>query len=375
DAELDGQPTANADGDDINGIDDEDGVVFTCPLYRGHQGAVIVTNSVPGYLNTWIDFNGDGSWVQADEHIYNDLYLNYAGNHPLTFSIPPGAGLGTTYARFRFSTVTGLSYDGLTDDGEVEDYKVIIEETELQTKMHFIQWPDTTNYGMDIYNLDPFMLADDFLCTETGIITEIHVWCSWKFDELPINPPLFIIHFWSNDTEGPYGYSQPDTLIHSIWMDSGTYEYFPYKEGLFEWWYNYSPFELIPGGDTIIWEYVFNINDSLAFFQEEGNIYWISLQTVLIEPGTEEFGWKTSVNQWNDDAVWVNWDRTLLWNELIYPDGHPLHPYSLDLAFYLYGRLSTPVDITITVYEDSNFVKIEWTTVPGAISYKVYSST
>src|SRR5262249_3860169 len=40
--------------------------------------------------------------------------------------ISPSAVAATTFARFRFSTSGGLSYDGFAPDGEVEDYAVNI---------------------------------------------------------------------------------------------------------------------------------------------------------------------------------------------------------------------------------------------------------
>jgi len=131
DLELDGQPTANADGDDNDGNDDEDGVIFYT-LYAGDTGEVdidMIQTPDPGYLNAWIDFNQDGDWDDAGEQIFTDEYLTDGIIHyGLTFSIPPGALLGDTYARFRINSQGGLTYTGAADDGEVEDYKVTLEE-------------------------------------------------------------------------------------------------------------------------------------------------------------------------------------------------------------------------------------------------------
>ena len=44
DAEMDGQPDANASGDDLANIDDEDGVTFTTALVPGQQAAVTVVS-------------------------------------------------------------------------------------------------------------------------------------------------------------------------------------------------------------------------------------------------------------------------------------------------------------------------------------------
>jgi len=125
DAEPDGQPTANADGDDLAGSDDEDGVVFTSALERWKVATLTVTASIPGVLNAWLDFNQDGDWLDAGEQIFIDLAL-VPGPNPLAFPVPGGATLGSTYARFRFSTIPGLAPDGAAPDGEVEDYNVTV---------------------------------------------------------------------------------------------------------------------------------------------------------------------------------------------------------------------------------------------------------
>ena len=128
DAELDGQPNVNADGDDLAGpVNDEDGVTFTSPLTPGFNASVRVGASVPGVLNAWVDFGRDGSWSQAIDQVFANFPLNPGANN-LVFFVPTGAVSKTnTYARFRFSTTPGLSYAGPATDGEVEDYRVLIQ--------------------------------------------------------------------------------------------------------------------------------------------------------------------------------------------------------------------------------------------------------
>ncbi|HEC76017.1 MAG TPA: hypothetical protein ENI33_02015, partial [Thermoplasmatales archaeon] len=126
DAEKDGQPNLDATGDDLlDGTDDEDGVIFTTPLIKGEQANVSINASTNGILNAWIDFNGDGDWDDVDEHVFTDVSLT-GGENNLSFIVPSWASTGTTFARFRFSSVGGLSYNGSAPDGEVEDYKVEI---------------------------------------------------------------------------------------------------------------------------------------------------------------------------------------------------------------------------------------------------------
>ncbi len=135
DGEPDGQPTALADGDDLDGNDDEDGVVFTSGIGAGLNASLDVTASGAGLLNAWIDFNADGDWADAGEQIFTDQAL-VAGVNPLTFPVPVGATLGNTFARFRFDSTGGLSYNGIALDGEVEDHMVeILEGPDLEIEM------------------------------------------------------------------------------------------------------------------------------------------------------------------------------------------------------------------------------------------------
>jgi hypothetical protein len=125
DAEVDGQPDTDVAGDDLNETDDEDGVVFAGVLNPGMDVRIDVTASSPGFLCGWIDFNGDGDWADEGEMISSDQRLDKGINH-IQFSVPAGALEGSTYARFRFSSVLGLSSAGPAPDGEVEDYRVQI---------------------------------------------------------------------------------------------------------------------------------------------------------------------------------------------------------------------------------------------------------
>ncbi len=126
DGEADGLPTADASGDDFIGVDDEDGVTFTSAFTNGAVATMDVSASVDGILNAWIDFNADGDWDDANEHVFIDRYLS-GGANSIACEVPEGAALGMTFARFRFSSNPGLAPGGLAPDGEVEDYQVEIQ--------------------------------------------------------------------------------------------------------------------------------------------------------------------------------------------------------------------------------------------------------
>ena len=48
-------------------------------------------------------------------------------------------------------------------------------------KMHFPQLPDEN--GWDVKGCEGICLADDWECSESGPVTDIHFWGSWKNGE------------------------------------------------------------------------------------------------------------------------------------------------------------------------------------------------
>ena len=125
DAEDDGQPTPTADGDDLDGNNDDDGVVVGGPLFPGSQRPFTVTvtdtANVGGSLDGWVDWNGDGTWTHPDEQIFASQAVN-DGTNVFQVQVPAGAQGGLVAARFRLSSTGGLIPSGPASDGEVEDY-------------------------------------------------------------------------------------------------------------------------------------------------------------------------------------------------------------------------------------------------------------
>lgn len=126
DAELDGGAAPQAIGDDGDGNDDEDGVRFLCCMEPGGTAGMEIDASAAGFVNAWIDFDGDGVWGYGNEQILTD-HAVAAGWNEIVYDIPTGAEIPRTYARVRFTsydTVGSLGVTGQADDGEVEDYWV-----------------------------------------------------------------------------------------------------------------------------------------------------------------------------------------------------------------------------------------------------------
>lgn len=123
--------TTNADGDDMDGIDDEDGVTLADGSDLNNALLAIDTNnelkikvSKDAYLNAWIDYNMDGDFEDAGEKIFTAHALT-TGTHTLNVAIPNGLMLNQmTYMRFRYSSTANLNPTENANDGEVEDYAI-----------------------------------------------------------------------------------------------------------------------------------------------------------------------------------------------------------------------------------------------------------
>jgi Ca2+-binding RTX toxin-like protein len=124
DSEANGQASLDALGDDILGIDDEDGVTVPGVILIGGDAAVIVNASGVGRLDAWVDFNRNGTF-ESSERIATGLLLA-PGNNTVSFVVPPTAVAGGSFARFRLSTAGVSGPTGPAPDGEVEDYALTI---------------------------------------------------------------------------------------------------------------------------------------------------------------------------------------------------------------------------------------------------------
>ena len=345
DAEADGQPDAQALGDDNNpptGLDDEDGVSFPTALFSGVQNRVQVVASVPAgvtaYFNMWIDLNGDGNWTNAGEQVVVD---NGAFNGTQWYPFTPGAITATnsTFVRCRLSTVQGLTDRGPAFDGEVEDYIIPI------APVKWLQPPDLTSNGVDV-SLVEKMLANDFRCTLTGPITDLHIWTSFYQDLLPsegLNSLAFTLEIYSDVPAGPENlYSHPGELLWARDVPPFSYAADRIAVGAPEWWFDPAQNLWVFPGDTQVFQYDFTFPADVAFVQTKGTIYWLAVryQDILSqEPAA--MGWKSCPieERWQDDAVWFDPDRQV-WVDLHYGNGHEYAQVienSMDLALAVTG--------------------------------------
>ena len=189
-------------------------------------------------------------------------------------------------------------------------------------KMHFPQLPDPNGWDVDFHD---WWLGDDWKCSETGPVTDIHFWYSWAIDEVQ-DIPLISISIYSDDP-GP-----PSKPYEQLWNRQFSADEFiiagPWTGD--QGWYH-DPDQWLEHDHQQY--YQINIVDiSDPFEQEEGVIYWLVIQMPYYSFPYPAIGWKTSKDHGNDNAVVgvPGGDWYPLWDPLT--SGEPM-----DFAFVITG--------------------------------------
>lgn len=222
--------------------------------------------------------------------------------------------------------------------------------------------PDLSTNGLDMNvslggSSGRYILFDDFYCDQTGPITDIHLWGSWK-DDLPPDGDADNVTFILSLHENVNG--EPD--ITGGWVKTfnpGAFTSRAYATGLQEGWATPGGDYQFPG-DTVCWQYNFQIDPAEAFVQTYDEHYWLSVTAI---PADENalFGWKTTPIDAAGRANNARWTWELSpWddlhqpmgagNSMVYPEGHPYGPPNgydfwnaepLNLAFVITPEPST----------------------------------
>ena len=196
-------------------------------------------------------------------------------------------------------------------------------------KMHFPQLPDPM--GWDVNFITPKVLADDWMCTETGAVSDIHFWFSSNYD-LPFQIQSIHVSIHKDDRVTNPNFSQPGPVEweRDFYPEQFLVRY--WGDGL-QGWYDPNLGEYEPQTHDNIFQA--NITGIRApYTQEEGAIYWLDLSLVAIGTGAPpQLGWKTSLDHFEDVAVWGDVPAVggpIVWRPLYDPSGAPF-----DLAFVI----------------------------------------
>lgn len=200
-------------------------------------------------------------------------------------------------------------------------------------KMHYPQLPDSL--GWDVWCTNPIMLADDFLCSESGWIQDVHFWGSWMHDIVG-DMGMFWIRIFSDIPADPpqVPYSRPGDILHWVEVmasDVVIVEEEPSPQG----WYDPSQGFFLFDDHIRYFQYNIYLDSADWFWQEAGTVYWLNIVAFVAGPPEAVWGWKSSVDHWNDDAVWAFEDPPYMWIDLWEP---PDFFISMDMSFVITGE-------------------------------------
>jgi len=199
-------------------------------------------------------------------------------------------------------------------------------------KMHFPQLPNQA--GWDVNASNPIVLADDWRCSQTGLIKDIHFWGSWMHGmdgqiisftlsihaDIPANPPTI-------------PYSRPGATLWERVIPITQVVVVPITTPMMEGWYDPSTGAWFANDHNMYYQYNVFLQEADWYPQDSGTIYWLNVSATLASPSAVKWGWKSTLNHWNDDAVWAQWGM-LNWTDMREP---PSFSQSLDLSFVING--------------------------------------
>ncbi|CAM3192416.1 LruC domain-containing protein [Moritella viscosa] len=160
DSEDDANLSPNSDNTD--NLEDEDGILFQTALVTGldaQVNATITGGQDSAYFNGWFDWNQDGDFEDADEHVFNNLQLD-SNSHNIALTVPATALVGNTWSRFRIGDQANITSSGGYANGEVEDYPITVvdgnttsiyypSEDDYVTLAYEDRWPEQGDYDFN----------------------------------------------------------------------------------------------------------------------------------------------------------------------------------------------------------------------------------
>lgn len=245
----------------------------------------------------------------------------------------------------------------------------IMSSFSLHAVWNWIQQPNPT--GTDVDFVYPNRLADDWFCTQTGPIKSICFATSWKQDVVGIIDSA-LVQIYADipdpDGQGPL-FSQPGNLLWSHWLVplNSTQLHILGNQS----WYDPWTHTYLADNHLKCYKNPITVPDSILFIQQAGTVYWLSISVAVNDPVQYYCGWKTTLNPWNDQAVY----SALGWH--IFQDNPPT---DTDLAFKLFDYLNVecPVELSsFAGYFTGGLCQVNWVTQSetNVQGYNIYRNT
>jgi len=193
-------------------------------------------------------------------------------------------------------------------DGETNSPNCEQEECDWQPgdlyKHHFPQLPDEEGWAVNA--TQPMVLAEDFLCMGTGFIKDFHFWGAWKHEDVGL-VTTFVLSIHEDIPADPPSvpYSRPGQTLWEFYAEE--FDFTPVDPPTMEGWYDPATGEVFPDDHTAYWQYNICLPEPFWFWQDSGTIYWVNISAIVADPQTTTWGWKSTQDHWNDDAVWAYW--------------------------------------------------------------------
>ncbi len=208
-------------------------------------------------------------------------------------------------------------------------------------KMHSPQLPDPNGWDVDFTGR---VMADDFQCGQTGLITDVHFWASWAGDLIPPDPnglqgikTIGLAIFDNVPDPNPSDsntFSKPGEFLwsYNAWRDFTIRQEAPSPQGWYEPRIDEQYYEA--NNHSQYFQYNIMIPEANAFEQQDGNVYWLAIAVMLETNLTSVYhiGWKTSKDQWGDDFNLIIVEPD---DPEVYELRDPVTGESLDLAFVI----------------------------------------
>lgn len=313
-------------------------------------------------------------WKTSSQH-YNDAAVYTMHPATPTWTALVDANDQQYDLSFKINTATNQSVPVVCVESDREKY---------------VQGPNTIG-GYDVQNT-PYVLADDFVCTNTGPVSDIHLWGSWLSNNALTNT----INFWLgiyNDVPAVTNVdghvttpSHPGTnLMWQQWFYPGQYAETIWTANADEQFLDPGSSNVI-GSDSIVWYYCFYPTNAFEQLGTPTNhiTYWLAAYAQLPVGTAYNYGWKTTTNVMNDTSVHAVWPGMPPTNNPSWmptaaevPSSGPPTFTPLDLAFKITscGPVSiqrlAPTNVIVTwqgggYLQSASNVVGPYTDVPGA---------